>query len=228
MTPSPDIYFSSDDGWGESRHVFLAGNNLPEAWRGREQFVVSELGFGTGLNLLALASLAEDEIKAGRPVPELLYQTVEWEPRPREALEALGDRWPPLADASRALLAVYRPAAGWNHWVWPWGTVLLFVGDARTLPSLTPGFAPADAWFLDGFAPDRGPELWDPPLLAWVGSRTRPGGTAATYSAAGVVKRGLREAGFEVSRTAGWGKKRHMVKARRTGLADGKDFLYHI
>ncbi len=227
MNEFPDIFFSSD-GWGESRHVFLAGNNLPDAWQGRDEFVVSELGFGTGLNLLALIALAEDEARAGRPVPRLIYQSVEWEPRPPEAVERLASLWPPLEDPCRALLSVYEPSAGWNQWVWPWGEIVLFVGDARTLPSSKPPFVPADAWFLDGFAPDRGPELWEPALLAWVGTMTRPGGTAATYSAAGVVKQGLRNAGFQVVRAPGWGKKRHMVKARLMGLADGKDLVYHI
>jgi len=218
-----DIFFSADDGWAETRHVYLAGNGLPGAWAGRSAFVVSELGFGTGLNLLALAALVEAEGKAGRPGPRLTYQSVEWAPRPRADLAALADRWPELAVPARALAAVYDPQPGWNRWAWPWGEVVLFVGDARTLPTLPGAFEAADAWFLDGFAPDRNPELWDPALLAWVGQRTRVGGTAATYSAAGVVKQGLRAAGFEVVRATGWGAKRHMVKARR--LASSQDFV---
>lgn len=200
--------------------MFLAGNGLPGAWAGREEFTVSELGFGTGLNLLALADLVQAEAGAGRPVPRIRYQSVEWEPRPGADLLALGTRWPELAPHASALAAVYDPRPGWNRWEQAWGTLSLFVGDARLLPSLNPTFGPADAWFLDGFAPDRNPELWDPGLLAWVGRVTRPGGTAATYSAAGVVKRGLREAGFTVGRAPGWGRKRHMVRARLAGEQD--------
>lgn len=210
----PDIFFSDDDGLGESRHVFLAGNNLPTAWAGRTAFTVSELGFGTGLNLLALADLARNEDAAGRGYPSFCYQSVEWEPRPPEAIATLAARWPELATPARELLKVYDPRPGWNRWQWPWGSIVLFVGDARALPT-EPGFRPADAWFLDGFAPDRNPELWDPALLAWVASSTVPRGTAATYSAAGVVKQGLRASGFTVVRAPGWGRKRHMVKACR-------------
>jgi len=207
-----DIFFSADDGWAETRHVFLDGNHLPGAWAGRDRFVVSELGFGTGLNLLALATLADSEAVAGRPVPRLVYQSVEWEPRGLEAIEALALRWPELSPAAQALHAVYRPVPGWNRWAWPWGDIVLYVGDARDLIA-GPSFETTDAWFLDGFAPDRNPELWDHELLAWVGRCTRPGGTAATYSAAGVVKQGLRSAGFTVFRATGYGRKRHMVRA---------------
>ena len=209
---TPDVFFSDDDGYGETRHVFLAGNGLPDVWRGRSSFVVSELGFGTGLNLLALAAMVESQ---GASAPRLVYQSVEWEPRPRGDFDALAQRWPELERPARALAAVYEPRPGWNRWSWPWGGILLFVGDARHLPGLSPSFLPADAWFLDGFAPDRCPELWEPSLLSWVGAMTRPGGTAATYSAAGSVKRALRAAGFTVTRSPGWGRKRHMIRARR-------------
>lgn len=209
---APDVFFSADDGLGESRHVFLAGNGLPQAWAGRDEFVVSELGFGTGLNLLTVVDLLRSEAARGEPIPRLVYQSVEWEFRPRSDVEALAERWPELADIAEAWAAIYAPAPGWNRWSWRWGTVVLYGGDARDLPR-SGGFQPADAWFLDGYAPDRCPELWEPDLLRWVATQTKPGGSAATYSAAGVVKQGLRAAGFQVTRSPGWGKKRHMVRA---------------
>jgi tRNA U34 5-methylaminomethyl-2-thiouridine-forming methyltransferase MnmC len=85
-------------------------------------------------------------------------------------------------------------------------------GDAReTLPRWG---GSADAWFLDGFAPARNPELWEPALFAEVARHTRPGATAATYSAAGRVRRALAAAGFTVERAPGHGRKRHMTMAR--------------
>jgi tRNA U34 5-methylaminomethyl-2-thiouridine-forming methyltransferase MnmC len=45
---------------------------------------------------------------------------------------------------------------------------------------------------------------------------TAPNGTAATYAAAGFVRRNLTDAGFEVDRSVGFGRKRHMTQARRT------------
>jgi len=139
---------------------------------------------------------------------------VEWAPRPRADLEGLALRWPELGPEVEVVAPVYQPQVGWNLWSLPGVDLRLFVGDARGLPKAPGAFEPAHAWFLDGYAPDRAPELWEPELLAWVARSTVPGGTAATYSAAGTVKRGLRDAGFVVVRAAGWGAKRHMVRAR--------------
>ena len=90
------------------------------------------------------------------------------------------------------------------------GVILLrFPGDARqTLATWT---GKADAWFLDGFSPAKNPELWSSDLMAEVARHTAPGGTFATYTAAGHVRRALGEAGFTVTRQPGFGRKRHMT-----------------
>ena len=89
----------------------------------------------------------------------------------------------------------------------------LITGDARqTLPAWD---GQADAWFLDGFSPAKNPELWDVGLMAQVGTHTAAGGTAATYTAAGFVRRNLARAGFDVARRPGYGRKRHMTVARK-------------
>ena len=91
----------------------------------------------------------------------------------------------------------------------------MIVGDARvTLPDWSDR---ADAWFLDGFSPAKNPELWSEDLMAEVARHTAPGGTFATYTAAGFVRRGLQAAGFQVERAKGYGHKRHMSR----GALDG-------
>jgi tRNA U34 5-methylaminomethyl-2-thiouridine-forming methyltransferase MnmC len=82
-------------------------------------------------------------------------------------------------------------------------------GDARETLPRWPGRA--DAWYLDGFSPAKNPQMWEASLMAEVAAHTAPGGTFATYTAAGHVRRALQAAGFQVQRRPGFGRKRHMT-----------------
>lgn len=200
-----DPYFSLKGGLEETRHVFLAGNGLPA--RFRPGFHIAELGFGTGLNCLAAWSAWEAAGIEGA----LGFTSFEAFPMQTEDMARALSAFPELAPWADRLLAAFTP----ERPVCDLGTLRLQVilGDARRrLPDWQ---GRADAWFLDGFAPARNPELWEPALLAEVARHTAPGGTAATYSAAGFVRRGLEAAGFEVERAEGHAGKRHMTRARK-------------
>lgn len=201
-----DPYFSLEGGLEETRHVFLAGNGLPE--RFRDGFRIAELGFGTGLNLLATMALWRAAGTGGT----LHYTSFEAFPMaPGDMARALS-AFPGVAGDAPALIAAL--AAGPGPHDLPGGLrFTLIPGDARqTLPAW-PGLA--DAWFLDGFSPAKNPELWEPALLAQVAARMAPGGTLATYTAAGHVRRALAGAGLAVTRARGFGRKRHMTQAKR-------------
>lgn len=192
-----DPYFSLNGGFAETRHVFLQGNDLPA--RLRPGFHVAELGFGTGLNLLALAQIAD--------VP-LRFTSFEAFPMTRAELERAHDAFPELAPLAQEL------RAGWHLPRFRVGQVEVEVirGDAR---SLLPGWqGHADAWFLDGFSPARNPELWGEDLMAEVARHTHPNGSFATYTAAGHVRRALAAVGFQVERAPGFAGKRHMSRGR--------------
>ncbi|WBU52724.1 tRNA (5-methylaminomethyl-2-thiouridine)(34)-methyltransferase MnmD [Paracoccus sp. SCSIO 75233] len=192
-----DPYFSLAGGLDETRHVFLRGNDLPE--RLQPGFHVAELGFGTGLNLLALAEIADQPTR---------FTSFEAFPMDAAQMERAHEAFPELATLSRELRDGY-PARRFMV-----GTVEvdIIVGDARETLPVWDGLA--DAWFLDGFSPAKNPELWSDDLLAQVGAHTAPGGTFATYSAAGHVRRALEAAGFEVARAPGYAGKRHMSRGR--------------
>lgn len=195
-----DPYFSLNDGLAETRHVFLAGNGLP----GRlcPGFQVAELGFGTGLNLLALALAAE-----GLPGP-IRFTSFEAYPLPAPDIARAHAAFPEVARLSAPLLAAW--GAGARRFTLGAIEVEVIIGDAReTLPAWA---GRADAWFLDGFSPARNPELWGEDLMRAVAAHTAPGGTLATYSAAGHVRRSLAAAGFAVERRPGHGTKRHMTQ----------------
>lgn len=192
-----DPYFSLQGGLAETRHVFLAGNGLPD--RLRPGFHVAELGFGTGLNALALASVATCPV---------VMTSFEAYPMDRAQLEQAHAAFPQLADLSARL------RAGWSGVRIQLGQVdlRLVIGDvAQTLPDWT---GAADAWFLDGFSPAKNPQMWAEEVMMQVGRHTAPGGSFATYTAAGHVRRALSEAGFQVARQPGFGRKRHMSVGR--------------
>lgn len=199
-----DPYFSLEDGLAETRHVFIEGNDL--ATRFCPGFQIAELGFGTGLNMLA-AFIAWRAAGA----PEAAGFT-SFEAFPMEA-----------ADIDRALQAFpeAHAVAGPFLAAWEQGecrfdmdgfTVEVIDGDARETLAAWDG--KADAWFLDGFSPAKNPELWGEALMGEVGRHTAPNGTFATYTAAGFVRRALDAAGFDVERVPGYGRKRHMSRGR--------------
>jgi len=200
-----DPYFSLENGLEETRYVFLTGNDLPA--RLAPGFSIAELGFGTGLNFLAAWQAWEEAGIEGA----FRFTSFEAFPlAPADMARALS-AFPSLQDKAHRLVEALTGQGGEVDF----GAVTLdlVIGDARgTLPRWT---GATDAWFLDGFAPARNPELWEPALLSAVFEHTRPGGTAATYTAAGAVRRALSDAGFEVWRGPGYGRKRHMTHARR-------------
>ena len=200
-----DPYYSLGHGLEETRHVFLGGNGLPA--RFAPGFHIAELGFGTGLNLAA-SMLAWAESGVDGP---LTFTSFEAFPLAVADMEKALLAFPEISEVISPVLAAL--ASGAVAVETPLVRFNLILGDAReTLPSWS---EKADAWFLDGFAPAKNPELWEETLLATVGDRTKSGGTAATYSAAGVIRRALADAGFDVSRVPGYGRKRHMTVARR-------------
>lgn len=199
-----DPYFSLSDGLAETRHVFLEGNGLPD--RFRPGFHIAELGFGTGLNLLT----AWDAWRRSGQAGKLRFTSFEAFPMHAGDMRRAQAAFPALAPLAEAL----GPYLEDRRITLPDLDVTIVVGDAReTLPAWD---GVADAWFLDGFSPAKNPELWESALMQAVFDHTAPGGTAATYTAAGFVRRGLADAGFEVSRIAGYGRKRHMTRAARS------------
>lgn len=198
-----DPYFSLQDGLAETNHVFLAGNDLPQ--RFHAGFQVAELGFGSGLNFLATWAAWRYAGIGGA----FRFTTFEAYPmKPEDTARALS-AFPQLEDLAEVLVSAL--SSGERHLSFDDATLDLIIGDAReTLPHWG---GSADAWFLDGFSPAKNPELWEPKLMAEVAYHTVKGGTLATYTAAGFVRRSLQHAGFEVSRVPGYGRKRHMTRA---------------
>jgi len=206
-----DRYHARVGALAQAQHVFLAGNGLPGRWAGREHFTVLETGFGLGHNLLALWDAWRAD--ASRPA-QLHLVSLELHP-PAAADLARAHAASPLPELAAALVAAWPPLARGLHVLEFEGGRLrltLGFGDATALLPLLR--LQADALLLDGFAPDRNPALWSPPLFKALARLAAPGCTAATWSVARAVHESLRAAGFEVARAPGIGGKREITTAR--------------
>lgn len=231
-----DVYFSHADGLAESRHVFLAHNQLPERLANlspRQCFTIAELGFGTGLNLLATWQLWR-QLRDTHPqlaTARLHFITTEKFPIPladlTQILALWGQRAPELTETIELLLATYPPLIAGCHRLNFFDdnlTVDMWFGDAAeslAKLALNTSTKPApciDAWFLDGFAPSCNSTLWAENIFAQMQRLSRPKTTAATYSCAGIVKRALKDCGFEIKKVKGFGRKREMLTAIMTDL----------
>lgn len=207
-----DHYYSRAGGLDETRHVFIAGNRLDRRWRDGQRFVIGELGFGTGLNFFATWR-AWQAARGDRS--HLHFVSVEAHPLSAADMKRALSVWPPIVALAAPVLARWpaTPAGDIVIAADKRTTLTVFVGEASTV--LARFETTADAWFLDGFAPARNPDMWSSALMRAVFERTAPGGTFATYTAAGWVRRNLAEAGFEVEKCPGFAGKRAMTCGRR-------------
>lgn len=219
-----DVYYSLDNGLAETRHVFLEGNDLPARWAclaPDSDFVIVETGFGSGLNFLAAASLW---LTTAPPDARLHFVSCEKFPLRRSDLRQALAAWPELAALASELGDAYPPLVPGFHRRWLGGgriaLTLIFDDAISGLESLCasdhPAFAhcagaKADAWFLDGFAPAKNPDLWSPQLFALAAQLSRPGTTVATFTVARQVRDGLSNAGFTFAKAPGFGRKRDML-----------------
>ena len=207
-----DIYHSADSGPGQARHVFLGGNGLPQRWAGARAFTIVETGFGLGLNFLETWHAWRAD--PARP-QRLHFVSVEKHPFTREGLAELHGRYPgiePLAAELQAAWPLPLPGLHRLHFEDGCVTLSLFLADvADALPKLRLG---ADAFFLDGFAPDRNPGMWLPAVMKALARLACPGATLATYTTARAVRDALASAGFAPELRPGFGRKRQMLAAR--------------
>jgi tRNA 5-methylaminomethyl-2-thiouridine biosynthesis bifunctional protein len=205
-----DVYFSEAGGMAETRYVFLQQNELPRRWENEDSFVIAETGFGTGLNFL-VTMLAW--LQSAPEHARLHFISIENHPVAPDDIARLVTIWPELKPCVDQLLPVYPPPLPGMHLVELAGgrirLHLIFDDIEQALEQLD---CKVDAWFLDGFAPARNPQMWSERVFELIGRHSLVGGSFATYTASGRVRRGLEGAGFVVQKTPGYGDKRDMLK----------------
>lgn len=213
-----DVYFSNENGLAETRYVFLTNNQLPErfsALTGNQQLVIGETGFGTGLNFLCAWQLFEQQ---ACPDARLHFVSVEKYPLNMADLKRALALWPELAPYAEQLLAQYVALhPGFQRLVFAGGRVVLtlLIGDALELIGQLD--AKVDAWFLDGFAPAKNPDMWTPELFTALARLSHVNTTLGTFTSTGYVRRRLNDAGFKMKRVPGLGKKWEVLKGAFVG-----------
>ncbi|MDF1748258.1 MAG: FAD-dependent 5-carboxymethylaminomethyl-2-thiouridine(34) oxidoreductase MnmC [Alphaproteobacteria bacterium] len=206
-----DLYFSADDPCGEVQHTFLQGTHF-ETLCQKPRLTVAETGFGTGLNFLEAWAVWERTAPAGATFD---FITVEAFPMPREDLIRAHAAFPHHTQRVASLQQQWPGALPGSHRLSVAGgavRLLLLIGDV--VEQFQQHRFQADAWFMDGFAPAKNPDMWRPEVFEQIARLSAPGATLATFSAAGPVKQGLRAVGFEVEKRSGFGRKRHCLTAR--------------
>ena len=222
-----DFYWSLVDGLEESSYVFLQHNKLHSRWQKLsskiQSFSVGELGFGAGLNFLNCCELW---LKTAPDNCTLHYFSAESSPVTKSDLDKILQQWPSLSSHSQMLIDHYPPAVKGFHNIELYEgriNLCLMFGDAQEMFSALGesidhknsayNKKPIDAWFLDGFSPDKNPEMWQPDLCKTIACLSSSKTTLTTYSAASQVGKSLISAGFSIDYLDGFADKRQMISA---------------
>lgn len=218
-----DVYFSNDNGLGETRYVFLQQNRLPARFshHDSDSFVIGETGFGTGLNFLATMQAFLEQAPQSGNGSRLHFISFEKYPLTQDDLRKALAAWPELGHLSQDLVAQWPlPVSGCHRLHFAGGRIRLdlWFGDIKDMLPQVPHRAGGlvDAWYLDGFSPAKNPEMWTQELFEGLARLARPDCSIATFTCAGFVRRGLIAAGFAMKKVKGHGSKREMLVGDRT------------
>ncbi len=218
-----DIYYSSGEneqvsGEGEFRHVFFKNNGLPERWHENRDFVIAELGFGSGLNCLLtirewlrhLAECKQDKC--------LHYIAIEKYPLSPDAIVELISQYPELKEYCDELVDDYPPAVNASHSRHLFNNrVVIHYKFMDAFDALKDENLKVDVWYLDGFSPAKNADMWSAKLFEKIAQNSFSGTSCSTYTSAGFVKRHLQQNGFTVNKVQGYANKREMLVAQYSG-----------
>jgi tRNA 5-methylaminomethyl-2-thiouridine biosynthesis bifunctional protein len=201
-----DRYRSELGGLEQAKEVFLKGCGLPEAWSSQPQWTVLETGFGLGLNFLVTWAAW----KADPQRPRLLHfvSTEAFPASARDVLRSAQTHPELIPFAEQLQRQLWGLLPGFHRLVFEGGQVLLTlcIGDAKAM--LREQSFEADSVYLDGFSPQRNPDIWDLHTFKAVARCCRRGTRIATWTIARSVRDALAQCGFVVKKVPGIPPKR--------------------
>ncbi len=215
-----DRYFDVVNAIEEAKYIFFRGTGiidvLSAAGSGKKEFRIGETGFGAGRLLIALMDFLDGEGITDRAI---IYNSVELHPVAPERMAAILEGFRPevgplidLLVRTYSRIEIFSP--GWHRldFTRPFGTLTLNLWIGEALEMVRALTIPCDTWFLDGHGPKKNPDIWRRELLMAIGEKTVTGGTCATYTVAGAVRRRLGDAGFSVEQRPGFGGKKAVLR----------------
>lgn len=207
-----DGYWSKAGARAESRYIFMGLNELHDVFQSpdREDIVIGEIGFGSGLNFLETVELfnrfGENQtlhyigFECFPLRVEDLVDFLSSSDFSEESISRLAALWRDLIPGLNSFTFIDRKVK-----------LTIVIGDATEW--ISEANASVNVWFLDGFAPSKNPLAWSERLLSGVTRLSAPGATLSSFSVAGSVRNPLQQLGWEVKKVPGFGGKREALSA---------------
>ncbi|WP_024653311.1 tRNA (5-methylaminomethyl-2-thiouridine)(34)-methyltransferase MnmD [Borrelia persica] len=205
-----DIYYDPQYGLEESNYVFIKGCELERELATAKSITIAELGFGTGLNLIALLKyLKENNLKT-----KINYYSIEKFPLKKAQIKKISLLFNNEIQYFKTMLKKYPkiPIKDIKYKVSDNINLKILIGDAKQKLKELPKYI--DYWFLDGFTPSKNIRMWSKEIFTIISQKSKIGTKLSTFSAARIVKDGLKLANFHYSKIKGFNHKRHMLKAQ--------------
>jgi tRNA 5-methylaminomethyl-2-thiouridine biosynthesis bifunctional protein len=230
-TEFDDIYFDTDSGCQQSQQVFIDGNQLPLRIQqlannqSSSPFVIAETGFGTGLNFLFLLKTIDQCLQQKNTLSPLNIEfiSVEKYPLTQQQLAKALAIVPAVKPYADVLIEQYPTTVtqSFDCYFFHGQVKLTLLYDDATSAYKTLAhkykFANqklVDAWFLDGFSPQKNREMWSLQLFEQLALLSKPQATLATFTVAGFVRRGLEQVGFRLQKCPSIGHKKQFLVGR--------------
>ena len=216
-----DIFFQ-DEALNEIEHVFIKPNEIKHRSSVEKNLIVGEIGFGFGLNFLSTCQTWIQNSNEGL----LTYLSIDHKIASHDEIKKLFKKFNELNDLEMTFFDCFEPIhQGINKFFFPQWSVelIIYVGDVLdAISDLDKNFK-ADAWYLDGFDPKLNNVMWSDPVLDFIQMHSYKNTTISTFTAAGFVRRGLTQRGFEVERKKGFKFKRHHITGKYSKLSKEKN-----
>ncbi|AFI31531.1 tRNA (5-methylaminomethyl-2-thiouridine)(34)-methyltransferase MnmD [Borrelia crocidurae] len=206
-----DIYYDPQYGLEESNYVFIKGCALEKELTTTKNIKIAELGFGTGLNLIALLKyLTENNIKT-----KINYYSIEKFPLKKEQIKKISQFFNNDIQYFKIMLKKYPkiPIKNIKYKISSNINLKILIGDAKDKLKELPKYI--DYWFLDGFTPSKNIRMWNKEIFTIISQKSKTGTKLSTFSSARIVKDGLKLANFNYLKIKGFNNKRHMLVAQK-------------